>query len=73
MPVTVAKHAGFCFGVKRATDFVESLTVKEGAGTRIYTIGSLIHNRIYNESLEKAGVSAIEIEKAEQMARAAKE
>ena len=48
MPVTVAKHAGFCFGVKRATDFVESLTVKEGAGTRIYTIGSLIHNRIYN-------------------------
>ncbi|MBO5755425.1 MAG: 4-hydroxy-3-methylbut-2-enyl diphosphate reductase, partial [Clostridia bacterium] len=73
MPVTVAKHAGFCFGVKRATDFVESLTVKEGAVTRIYTIGSLIHNRIYNESLEKAGVSAIEIGMAEQMARAAKD
>ena len=64
MSVTIARHAGFCFGVKRATDFVEALTEKKGQSTRIYTIGSLIHNRIYNESLEKAGVRAIEIGEA---------
>ena len=71
MSVTIAKHAGFCFGVKRATDFVEALTHTEGEKTSIYTIGSLIHNRHYNESLLRAGVKAIEVNEAEEVAKAA--
>ena len=71
MSVTIAKHAGFCFGVKRATDFVESLTRTEGEKTEIYTIGSLIHNRHYNESLQAAGVKAIEMSEAPEIAKAA--
>ena len=71
MSVTVAKHAGFCFGVKRATDFVEDLTHSHGERASIYTIGSLIHNRHYNESLLRAGVKAIEASEAEAAAKAA--
>ena len=65
MSVTVAKSAGFCFGVKRATDFVEQLVRDSGADADIYTIGSLIHNRHYNESLAARGVRAIEVRDAE--------
>ena len=61
MSVTSAKNAGFCFGVKRATDFVEALAAREGSRTDIYTLGSLIHNRHYNEALAARGVRAIEI------------
>ena len=73
MSVTIAKGAGFCFGVKRATDFVEQLVEKEGAHTDIYTVGSLIHNRLYNESLAARGVRAIEVSEAEDAARRAME
>ena len=62
MSVTLAKNAGFCFGVRRATDFVEQLWKTEGKTTDIYTIGALIHNRLYNEELALHGVRAIEID-----------
>ena len=48
MTVTVAKNAGFCFGVKRATDSLESAIENKREGERIYTLGNLIHNDIYN-------------------------
>ncbi|MBE6568451.1 MAG: 4-hydroxy-3-methylbut-2-enyl diphosphate reductase, partial [Ruminococcaceae bacterium] len=65
MSVTLAKNAGFCFGVKRATDFVEQLVGECSHDTDIYTIGSLIHNRLYNEALAARGVRAIAVEEAE--------
>ena len=65
MSVTLAKNAGFCFGVKRATDFVEQLVGECSHDTDIYTIGSLIHNRLYNEALASRGVRAIAVEEAE--------
>ena len=64
MSVTIAKNAGFCFGVKRATDFVESLIQKHGTNARIFTIGSLIHNRLYNDTLAAAGVRSVTVEEA---------
>ena len=59
MKVTVAKNAGFCFGVKRATDSLENALQNAKTGERIYTLGHLIHNEAYNEAMEKRGVRAI--------------
>ena len=45
MKIQVAKHAGFCFGVRRATQVAEdALKQEDGA---IYTLGRLIHNDGY--------------------------
>ena len=55
---TVAKHAGFCFGVKRATDAVENKLRAEDKGT-VFTLGKLIHNDGYNRSLAEKGVAEI--------------
>ena len=58
--ITVAKNAGFCFGVKRATDTIEELIRKKGKGDVICTLGKLIHNAQYNKFLEDNGVTVIE-------------
>ena len=57
--VTVAKNAGFCFGVKRAADKIEK-AIKENRNARIFTLGHLIHNPTYNKRLDELGVIAIE-------------
>ncbi len=62
MSVTVAKNAGFCFGVKRATDALERRIAERQTGERIFTLGALIHNEIYNEYLRQNGVEVIKIE-----------
>ena len=54
--VTVARHAGFCFGVKRATDALEAALTEKRPGERICTLGHLIHNDVYNASLAERGV-----------------
>ncbi len=64
MKITIAKNAGFCFGVKRATDFVESLIEKKDGNTEIYTLGNLIHNDTYIKSLEERGVFSIDLDTA---------
>ncbi len=52
MEVKIAKHAGFCFGVKRAVDLVR----KEAKKGKVYTIGPLIHNPPMVEKLIEEGV-----------------
>ncbi len=52
--VTLAKTAGFCFGVERAVSFAEDLA-KNGGGC---TLGQLIHNPLVTEDLAKKGVFA---------------
>ena len=64
MPVTIAENAGFCFGVKRATDFAESLILKNPRA-RIFTVGTLIHNPQFNAALAEKGVIAIHATDAE--------
>jgi len=63
MKVILAENAGFCFGVKRATDRVEELLARKDGG-RVCILGHLIHNRLYNESLEARGVRHITVEEA---------
>ncbi len=58
MKVNVASHAGFCFGVRRATDAVEKKLMKPD-GSKIYTLGKLIHNDGYNKTLRERGVGEI--------------
>ena len=57
MNVTVAKSAGFCFGVSRAVELVEH---SAGQGDRTLTLGPIIHNRHVVERFEKMGVRVIE-------------
>ena len=66
--VTVAENAGFCFGVKRATQEIER-RLSENDGTRIFIIGELIHNRIYNKTLTDRGVKIIDVDQAEDIAK----
>ena len=56
MQVTVAKTAGFCFGVKRAVDMVKEQAV---SGKKVYTYGPIIHNEEVTNELAKMGVQVI--------------
>ena len=57
MRVTVAKSAGFCFGVNRAVELVEQ-AAKEGKP--VVTLGPIIHNRHAVAHFEEMGVQVIE-------------
>lgn len=64
MSVTVASHAGFCFGVKRATDALEKALRKAGGtGEKIYTLGRIIHNSHYVDEIKRLG--AVEISRGD--------
>ena len=67
--IIVAKNAGFCFGVARATSAVEKEIAAGLAGERIYTLGRLIHNETYNQRLASQGVSVISTDDVERVAR----
>ena len=55
--ITVAKTAGFCFGVQRAVD---AAFAEARSGTPACTLGELIHNPQIVEELVHAGVRVIE-------------
>ena len=57
--IIVAKHAGFCFGVKRATDVAEKMAKEKSGDTKIYTLGRLIHNDGYVAELKQRGVGEL--------------
>lgn len=65
--VKIAKHAGFCFGVKRATEMLEN-RIAERDGSRIYSLGKLIHNDTYNARLAAEGVGIASAEELETLA-----
>ena len=56
--ITIAENAGFCFGVRRATDTVEALIKGENKSS-VYILGQLIHNEEYIKYLEENGVYEI--------------
>ncbi len=58
--IKISEYSGFCFGVKRAVDMInESL---ESSGKQIFCLGELIHNRIFNETLKRRGVTFLDTE-----------
>ncbi len=60
MEVTVAKTAGFCFGVRRAVEKVYEQI--ETSVKSVYTYGPIIHNEEVVNDLKHRGVSVIEDE-----------
>ena len=59
MNITVAKGAGFCFGVRRAYKILQDEVAKRKSGDTLVTLGSFVHNPQMIESLKKQGVPPI--------------
>ena len=55
--ITLAETAGFCFGVNRAVEIIEKLLAD---GKRVATLGPIIHNKQFTESLKARGVTEVE-------------
>jgi hypothetical protein len=56
MSITVAKSAGFCFGVSRAVELVEKCAAE---GKTVVTLGPIIHNRHAVDRFRQMGVQVI--------------
>ncbi len=56
MKYILAKHAGFCFGVKRAVRGALGLARE---GKKLVSLGELIHNKEFVEYLRKEGITPI--------------
>ena len=54
--VTMAEHAGFCYGVKRAVEMAEQAAA---SGKRCVMLGSLIHNDSVVRRLESMGLTIV--------------
>ncbi len=57
LKITLAKTAGFCFGVDRAVKLVDDLLKN---GERVYTLGPIIHNKQVTDDFEKRGATIVE-------------
>ena len=57
MSITLAKSAGFCFGVSRAVETVEKAA---GEGKQVVTLGPIIHNSHVVHRFEQMGVHVID-------------
>jgi len=57
--ITLARHAGFCYGVKRAVLTTKKLKV-ENPDKEIYILGELIHNSQVIKELEELGIKTVD-------------
>ncbi len=74
MEIRIAKHAGFCFGVRGATEALEAEIERarvEGLGRRVCTLGRIIHNDHYIEQIRSRGVEEISRDDVPEIIRAA--
>ena len=71
--ITIAKNAGFCFGVERAVNTLEKALRGKEKNERIFTLGTLIHNGVFNAQLEERGVKITSVDKLEELAKSASE
>ncbi|MBI2651328.1 4-hydroxy-3-methylbut-2-enyl diphosphate reductase [Candidatus Woesearchaeota archaeon] len=58
MEILVAKHAGFCFGVKKAIEIAEQTALKNKG--KAYVYGQLVHNERVIKDLQKKGINFVE-------------
>ena len=56
MQITVAKRAGYCFGVRDAVNMAHSAAEKHG---EVYMLGSIVHNEKVVSDLEKSGAKIV--------------
>jgi len=56
MKINLAKHAGFCFGVKRAID----IAIETGRlGKQAYVLGDVVHNEDVARQISKHGIKKV--------------
>ena len=67
----VARNAGFCFGVKRATGFLEAALADPDSG-RVCTLGHIIHNDIYLSDVARRGAECITYDDLDELCRDAR-
>ncbi|MDD4421944.1 MAG: bifunctional 4-hydroxy-3-methylbut-2-enyl diphosphate reductase/30S ribosomal protein S1, partial [Eubacteriales bacterium] len=63
--ITLAKSSGFCFGVKRAVTLLEDELGKTENARNVISIGEIIHNRTFTDSIKRRGVRIIDPETIE--------
>lgn len=56
MRITVAKGAGFCFGVRRAYGILENVLNNKKCNDHVFTLGNFVHNPLIVAELEAKGV-----------------
>ena len=57
--IKLAKHAGFCYGVKRAVETTKKIK-EENPSRFVFVLGELIHNSQVISDLEKIGIKTVE-------------
>ncbi|MCK9574033.1 MAG: 4-hydroxy-3-methylbut-2-enyl diphosphate reductase [Candidatus Omnitrophica bacterium] len=56
MRITLAKSAGFCFGVKRALDIALKTSLLKN---KVYMLGDIVHNEDVVKRIENAGIKKV--------------
>ena len=56
MQIELAKHAGYCFGVRDAVKLAKESAKRHGT---VYMLGDIVHNEVVVGQLEKAGVRVV--------------
>ncbi len=69
MNIRLSKNAGFCPGVKRADDSIRRLIENKSENETIYTLGTLIHNRLYNDELASLGVRTVSFDEVSALSK----
>ena len=57
MKITIAKDAGYCFGVRDAVNLAYDAAEKYG---EVYMLGDIVHNENVVNDLEKAGAKVVD-------------
>lgn len=57
--IELAKHAGFCYGVKRAVETTKKLKI-QNPNKNIYVLGELIHNSQVIHELDNLGIKTVQ-------------
>ena len=71
--VEIAPHAGFCFGVTRAVETLEKALHDSASNATVATLGPIIHNEAFVQSLQARGVLVLDEEEAQRRAEEASE
>lgn len=58
MKITIAKKAGFCFGVNRAVEMARKVLAKKDKP--VFSLGPIIHNPDFIAELEREGLKVVE-------------
>lgn len=68
MKILIAKHYGFCHGVKRAID-LSTKAVQTNADKKLFLLNEMIHNPLVNQEMEEKGIVFLDKERHNEQAQ----